>query len=568
MYKIVFFDNPSLNPDIDEQFKSIFPEDIISIELDPYYANNDDPFEIVGRKAKITIIDLPQYEWLKDLQILEFPVMIYTPPELAHNPIPYCNEFFKNLVRIIDLNNNMVIFTGLIKRDGINYNIKEGTLEFEIYDSLYVWITASKIGIWNHTSPLIRLENIDNNYSIDNFFRVPTIFLSAPLNDSELEIDPNYNYLLNNYQMPLPECEILPRNWSWSDMFPEEPNAYQNWMRLSRLSFIWEWKSENSTVFDMVAISFISIYRTKNKQSGTYGFKVKGYRLNYKKDNMIFYDSCFTYLSEKLNPPSLFYTRIIEHLANHKLIPYANSISIISGKAYSGYNYEIEHTHEPGNSDEPIDIFSYNTQYNYNFLDWTWDNDNFHLHILLPNAGIASASPQYFNFGTIIGNFQTLPKYIKIASPDSAKMSDIAKGLLIIYGLTMSAKPEGGIKISPHLIAKLATGGGLSDYIAIDEDDVYEFSAEGIIYDLDNILGNLSVFENSSMIEELVKYRYYDFKKTIANNYHLSVSRFYYDEFAWDNYRTILFRDKFLYVRAYSQLLKDDDIFEIDAIGN
>jgi len=186
----------------------------------------------------------------------------------------------------------------------------------------------------------------------------------------------------------------------------------------------------------------------------------------------------------------------------------------------------------------------------------------------LPNAGIPTASPQYLNFGIAKATFQTIPKYIEIENPDSAKMADIAKGLLIIYGLTMSAKPEGGIKISPHLIAKLATGEGLSDYIEIDEDDVYELSAEGIIYDLDNVLGNLSVFENSSMIEELVKYRYYDFKKTIANNYHLSVSRFYYDEFAWDNYRTILFRDKFLYVRAYSQLLKDDDIFDIDAIGS
>jgi hypothetical protein len=330
-------------------------------------------------------------------------------------------------------------------------------------------------------------------------------------------------------------------------------------MRLSRLSFVWEWKSENSTIFDMVAISFISIYRTKNKQSGTYGFKVKGYRLNYKKDNMIFYDSCFTYLSERLNYVENYYLNLIYHLASHSLIPSADAISIIFGKAYSGLNYEIEHN---------TDIFSYNTQYNYNFLDWTWDNDNFHLHILLPNAGIASASPQYFNFGTIIGNFQTLPKYIKISNPDSAKMSEIAKGLLIIYGLTMSAKPEGGIKISPHLIAKLATGGGLSDYIEIDEDDVYEFSAEGIIYDLDNVLGNLSVFENSSMIEELVKYRYYDFKKTIANNYHLSVSRFYYDEFAWDNYRVILYKNRYLYTRAYSQLLKDDFLFEIDAIGN
>lgn len=563
MYKIIFYDNPSLNPDIDERYKSIFPEDIISIELDPYYANNDDPFEIVGRKAKITIIDLPKYDWLKHLQILEFPVRTYAYPELGttYQP-PICNDFFRNLVQIIDIeDDNKKIFTGLIKRDAINYDIKEGTLEFEIYDSLYVWITASKIGTWSHLYPTLRINNIDNedDCNYNDFFKIPLIALRSPLNNSELIIDQNYNYLLNNYQMPLPECEILPRNWSWSDMFPEEPNAYQNWMRLSRLSFIWEWKSENSTVNDMIAISFISIYRTKNKQSGTYGFKVKGYRLNYKKDNMIFYDSCFTYLSEKLNPPSSFYTRIIEHLANHKLIPSVLAISIIPGKAYSGLNYEIEHN---------TDIFSYNTQYNYNFLDWTWDNDNFHLHILLPNAGIASASPQYFNFGKVIGTFQTLPKYIKISSPDSAKMSDIAKGLLIIYGLTMSAKPEGGIKISPHLIAKLATGGGLSDYIEIDENDVYEFSAEGIIYDLDNVLGNLSVFENSSMIEELVKYRYYDFKKTIANNYHLSVSRFYYDEFAWDNYRTILFRDKFLYVRAYSQLLKDDDIFEIDAIGN
>ncbi|HRR98585.1 MAG TPA: hypothetical protein P5542_07835, partial [Candidatus Syntrophosphaera sp.] len=153
-------------------------------------------------------------------------------------------------------------------------------------------------------------------------------------------------------------------------------------------------------------------------------------------------------------------------------------------------------------------------------------------------------------------------------NPDSAKMSDIAKGLLIIYGLTMSAKPEGGIKISPHLIAKLATGEGLSDYIEINEEDVYEFSAEGIIYDLDTALGNLTVFKHSDFIDLLVKYRYIDFKNSIANNYHLSVSRFYYDEFAWDNYRTILFREKFLYVRAYSQLLKDDDIFDIDAIGS
>jgi len=557
MYKIIFYDNPSLNPDIDEQFKSIFPEDIISIELDPYYANNDDPFEIVGRKAKITIIDLPQYEWLKDLQILEFPVMIYTPPELAHNPIPYCNEFFKNLVRIIDLNNNMVIFTGLIKRDGINYNIKEGTLEFEIYDSLYVWITASKIGIWNHTSPLIRLENIDNNYSIDNFFRVPTIFLSAPLNDSELEIDPNYNYLLNNFQMPLPECEILPRNWSWSDIFPDNPNAYNEWMRLSRLSFVWEWKSENSTIFDMVAISFISIYRSINQVSGGYLYKFKGYRLNYKKDNMMIYDSCFTYLSNEFYNLQGWAT-LYSKLATAKLIPPESSYSITnSAVGYSGLNYENIH-----NNIQFI-VFT-----DYSFLDWIWQGDSFHINVILPNAGIPTASPQYLNFGIAKATFQTIPKYIEIENPDSAKMADIAKGLLIIYGLTMSAKPEGGIKISPHLIAKLATGEGLSDYIEINEEDVYEFSAEGIIYDLDTALGNLTVFKHSDFIDLLVKYRYIDFKNSIANNYHLSVARYYYDNFVWDNYRTILFRDKFLYVRAYSQLLKDDDIFDIDAIGS
>ena len=108
MYKIVFYNDEFINYEDLDIWQIILPDDIISIELDPYYANNDDPFEIVGRKAKITIIDLPQYEWLKDLQILEFPVMIYTPPELAHNPIPYCNEFFKNLVRIIDLNNKII----------------------------------------------------------------------------------------------------------------------------------------------------------------------------------------------------------------------------------------------------------------------------------------------------------------------------------------------------------------------------------------------------------------------------------------------------------------------------
>ena len=557
MYKIVFYNDEFINYEDLDIWQIILPDDIISIELDPYYANNDDPFEIVGRKAKITIIDLPQYEWLKDLQILEFPVMIYTPPELAHNPIPYCNEFFKNLVRIIDLNNNMVIFTGLIKRDGINYNIKEGTLEFEIYDSLYVWITASKIGIWNHTSPLIRLENIDNNYSIDNFFRVPTIFLSAPLNDSELEIDPNYNYLLNNFQMPLPECEILPRNWSWSDIFPDNPNAYNEWMRLSRLSFVWEWKSENSTIFDMVAISFISIYRSINQVSGGYLYKFKGYRLNYKKDNMMIYDSCFTYLSNEFYNLAGWAT-LYSKLATAKLIPPESSYSITnSAVGYSGLNYENIH-----NNIQFI-VFT-----DYSFLDWIWQGDSFHINVILPNAGIPTASPQYLNFGIAKATFQTIPKYIEIENPDSAKMADIAKGLLIIYGLTMSAKPEGGIKISPHLIAKLATGEGLSDYIEINEEDVYEFSAEGIIYDLDTALGNLTVFKHSDFIDLLVKYRYIDFKNSIANNYHLSISRYYYDNFAWDNYRTILFRDKFLYVRAYSQLLKDDDIFEIDAIGN
>jgi len=557
MYKIVFYNDEFINYEDLDIWQIILPDDIISIELDPYYANNDDPFEIVGRKAKITIIDLPQYEWLKDLQILEFPVMIYTPPELAHNPIPYCNEFFKNLVRIIDLNNNMVIFTGLIKRDGINYNIKEGTLEFEIYDSLYVWITASKIGIWNHTSPLIRLENIDNNYSIDNFFRVPTIFLSAPLNDSELEIDPNYNYLLNNFQMPLPECEILPRNWSWSDIFPDNPNAYNEWMRLSRLSFVWEWKSENSTIFDMVAISFISIYRSINQVSGGYLYKFKGYRLNYKKDNMMIYDSCFTYLSNEFYNLQGWAT-LYSKLATAKLIPPESSYSITnSAVGYSGLNYENIH-----NNIQFI-VFT-----DYSFLDWIWQGDSFHINVILPNAGIPTASPQYLNFGIAKATFQTIPKYIEIENPDSAKMADIAKGLLIIYGLTMSAKPEGGIKISPHLIAKLATGEGLSDYIEINEEDVYEFSAEGIIYDLDTALGNLTVFKHSDFIDLLVKYRYIDFKNSIANNYHLSVARFYYDEFAWDNYRTILFRDKFLYVRAYSQLLKDDDIFDIDAIGS
>jgi len=561
MYKIVFYNDEFINYEDLDIWQIILPDDIISIELDPYYANNDDPFEIVGRKAKITIIDLPQYDWLKHLQILEFPVRTYAYPELGNTyQPPICNDFFRNLVQIIDIDDdNNKIFTGLIKRDAINYDIKEGTLEFEIYDSLYIWITASKIGTWSHLYPTLRINNIDNedDCNYNDFFKIPLIALRSPLNNSELEIDPNYNYLLNNFQMPLPECEILPRNWSWSDIFPDNPNAYNEWMRLSRLSFVWEWKSENSTIFDMVAISFISIYRSINQVSGGYLYKFKGYRLNYKKDNMMIYDSCFTYLSNEFYNLQGWAT-LYSKLATAKLIPPESSYSITnSAVGYSGLNYENIH-----NNIQFI-VFT-----DYSFLDWIWQGDSFHINVILPNAGIPTASPQYLNFGIAKATFQTIPKYIEIENPDSAKMADIAKGLLIIYGLTMSAKPEGGIKISPHLIAKLATGEGLSDYIEINEEDVYEFSAEGIIYDLDTALGNLTVFKHSDFIDLLVKYRYIDFKNSIANNYHLSVSRFYYDEFAWDNYRVILYKNKYLYVRAYSQLLKDDDIFEIDAIGN
>ena len=44
MYKIVFYNDEFINYEDLDIWQIILPDDIISIELDPYYANNDDPF--------------------------------------------------------------------------------------------------------------------------------------------------------------------------------------------------------------------------------------------------------------------------------------------------------------------------------------------------------------------------------------------------------------------------------------------------------------------------------------------------------------------------------------------
>ena len=56
MYKIVFYNDEFINYEDLDIWQIILPDDIISIELDPYYANNDDPFEVfIHRSIKTRI---------------------------------------------------------------------------------------------------------------------------------------------------------------------------------------------------------------------------------------------------------------------------------------------------------------------------------------------------------------------------------------------------------------------------------------------------------------------------------------------------------------------------------
>jgi len=101
-YKVKLYENEERN----DSFEVIPASSIFAFSIDPNRASNDDPFEIVGRTAKISIIrEEPYISLLSNLITWSIEITTESPN------LTTIKDFFRHWVDVIDESTNAVIFS-------------------------------------------------------------------------------------------------------------------------------------------------------------------------------------------------------------------------------------------------------------------------------------------------------------------------------------------------------------------------------------------------------------------------------------------------------------------------
>ena len=174
---------------------------IIGLDIDPNRSSNDDPFEVVGRQARITCIKSALTDPL--LSLVPYNIPVTTIGDGAD--IQYCYDYYQNLMQVIDDSNGSPIFTGLAQRLSIEYDLVRNQISVTISDTLYIWITIAKQRVDFDT-----VMKKPASY-IGTLARKPLALLGSPLNQLTVDTSLVLPIVYENLLVNLPELSKNPR---------------------------------------------------------------------------------------------------------------------------------------------------------------------------------------------------------------------------------------------------------------------------------------------------------------------------------------------------------------------
>jgi len=570
--------------------------DIISIEIDPNQGGNDNPFEINGRTAKVTIINKPEYAWIFNLPIEAIKLFNYD----QHAEPQFCRDFFSNLVWIMeDGNNTKTTFQGLIKRDSLNYDLSEDTITFTIYDYLWLYIYLAKLTSFNTSTP-IQVINNDNSFCGHVTLYNPFRYIAGGDGTEQLEPFQFYDgtdnliksLIVHNKILAIPEGLKHPKDWTVDDILLTDDN-HDDYVRCARYAWIYPQPNNNQRL----AVAFMTLYRSIGRVSGGYRWRIRHLKFYFDKRNVIqpigyweekhaFTCSAGGALVSQLTiwsiPPTSDYTN--EDVTGYYGDDFSQTMTV---------NIPIFHNCTEAIIDDDLD--------NYQFLRVATPADEG-----LTGANQAGGSPLYINYGIVRGDFNIAPPELLVNGAPA--FDAVAQGVCTIYGLTMAANNNfsGGITIYPNLIhcygqieGKSAEFDDLtmdyykynpiswdddydavyelgtvskdqpSDIIAIDDNDIVDIEATGTLFDLESQLAALDIFENGTNFKQVTSFYkdfYEEFMSHLFVTYRITLPKEAYIGLPFQPYLALQIMNKTLYLNKWSEPLYRD-LIELEAVG-
>jgi len=470
---------------------------------------NQDPFEFVGSRAKVTIFNYSAYDAILDMD---------------RNDLVY-----NRLVRIFEDGSNVNVFTGAILIEDLSVNYLNDTIEFTVSDSLRVWIAKAK-----------DIDLDGGQYNLDSLFATP-LQGYGDLNQMPFILgflDAN----IVNYSFSSLGLDYLPYSYTWnnnpvaggvnSDLFDSDDNPAE-WKVVSRQATI---HNGGSTIGRFFII--------RKFLGSTLLFRCKWQVINLDTSRLV--QGIYTQTTGTITvPQTLSYPTAFNYMKTRLI---SNGV-LPSGSSYTQTIVTEYENGEPANPTDPfnpgeavnslVPLFSQTQLWDYSSGEQTKVN----------------------KYGRIGGKVN-LSKSNLICEPTT--LARTLKAFCLLLGIGMKGRAAGGIDFFRHIIREFNT----TDVITITETDIIDKQVSGMIANYDNAINALDLFEYNGRNQ--VKFVMQDFFRTLYNDIAMELSlilpKSYYVNNSFAGFAKITIDERNYYALNWTVPLFED-VFTVKAIG-
>jgi len=502
---------------------------IYNLSIEDNRASNDDPFEIIGRTAKVGIIrEEPYITLINGLLDWDIPVVTDS-PNLTYN-----KDFYRNLFQIINESTNVVIFTGYLRKDFLGYDLVGDTIELTICDSLYLWITLAKV------TALASDANEEGSVfgsapgTIQYYVQIPFWRLLAQ--NSDYHPLNSFSYGSNtfpsgfstiNVDLPFGTFDYGQGGWALLALLGLDDNNANDWRLVSDNAAVWSFGDETNP---NIMISYFSIYKNR--------FGSNTYKCLYRRSILVWEDGYYpsTGANGLINATSL--TALENSMVTNYVMPSNYTRHTETGTAYA-WNGSGGYTIPVANQS----LLSY-----INSTEITESGSTITLN--MPSYGYTQMS------------FRLRPTNFRLNNASNLGLAQIMKGLCTLYSLGMRSKPTGGIDVFNSLVGS----DDQASELTIPNTDLLSFKAQGTYADVDSYKNALDIFASGEFLKQVQSEQIASFLSSARNTYTITLPSTYYTSYTWQPFKPITANGVKMYVYKWSEPLIDDT-FTIEAFG-
>lgn len=489
---------------------------VFALDLGGNRFSNNNPFEVVGNQARVSIINESSY-WTQLSQSEIYEVMRLG--KVVNS------SYFNRLVQIKSEQTGVIEFTGLIRATDLELNYVNDTIEITVSDSLYIYIDLLRS---------LQTYNLDVKKSnlLANLM-TPLSFMPSVLNNGSLDLASLTDVIVSDVPMEFDGYERPASSWYYYDVWsdPYEFDVATDWARVGQNHNVWVREASSDELY----IAFWVTFRQRNVTNTV--LRARYITIQYVKAPS---DTTFVLMQPTLITvdtiyatalsPFVAYGILRNALETNRCLKNNTYFNLFNGTAYWGEQFENQ---------EPVQYAVYSGITNYY------------------EQGLESITLNADNYGSVTG---TLNLNLDRILFDENTTNDRIKALFSAFMLNANAKPSGGVNFYPSIIRSY----GSQTPITIADSEVVQFNAKGSLLDVDNMLSSFSAVANSYTMERVFKQYFERFFDNIRAEYQVTIANT--NTSTWQPFQAFTIMGVTMYLISWEKPVLGD-IINMELIG-